>query len=78
MLGAPVRRARRQSVAPDLGANVVDVSRSLVAEGLAWAHDGYAKDANLYDLQAAAKEARRGLWSASSPVPAWDWRKGVR
>ncbi len=28
----------------------VDVSRSLVAERLAWAYDGFAKDADLYGL----------------------------
>ncbi len=78
---ASVKLSKKQTYGREVGdvaCSGVDVSRSLVAAGLAWAYDGFAKDADLYDLQAAAREARRGLWSDTSPVPPWDWRRGVR
>lgn len=39
----------------------------------------YAKfdpyDAEMEDLEAAARERRIGLWEAYNPVPPWEWRK---
>lgn len=78
---ASISLAKKQTYGREVGdvvCNGVDVSRSMVTEGLAWAYVGFAKDADLYDLQAAAREARRGLWSTSSPIPPWEWRKGIR
>ncbi|HEU0231104.1 MAG TPA: thermonuclease family protein [Burkholderiaceae bacterium] len=68
------------------GRNVCDVplpdgstaNRELVAEGLAWANgEGqgrYMRDRRLPGLEAAAREARKGIWSEPSPVPPWVWR----
>jgi hypothetical protein len=33
-------------------------------------------DAELARLEAAAKNARAGLWSEPNPAPPWDWRHG--
>lgn len=78
---ASINLAKKQTYGREVGdvsCNGVDVTRELVTEGLAWVYDGFANDPSLYELQTAAKEARRGLWSAASPIPPWDWRKGVR
>ena len=32
-------------------------------------------DADLQALEADARERHRGLWSASNPLPPWEWRK---
>jgi hypothetical protein len=39
--------------------------------GMAKVYRKYAKDYNLYVLQHEANVARRGLWSARSPIPAF-------
>jgi endonuclease YncB( thermonuclease family) len=50
-----------------------------VRQGMAWVFDRYAKpDSPLYFIQKQAKEARRGLWSDSNPVPPWEWQREHR
>lgn len=68
------------------GRNVCDVplpdgstaNHELVAQGLAWAngegHGKYMRDPRLPGLEAAARKARKGIWSEPSPVPPWVWR----
>lgn len=54
------------------------VNERLVREGLAWFSD---PDGDCPQFRAAGQEAkaeRRGLWQHSSPVPPWQWRRGVR
>ncbi len=50
----------------------------LISVGLAWVDNRFCKMA-VCDLwrqhQADAKAARRGLWSADSPIPPWTWRR---
>ena len=51
--------------------------RELVRDGLAWHYLQYApKDAQLAELQAEARAARRGLWAEAGAVAPWDWRAG--
>ena len=53
------------------------LNRELVGEGAAWWYRKYATaDKVLAQLEAAARQDRRGLWSQSAPVPPWEWRKG--
>jgi micrococcal nuclease len=53
------------------------LNRELVGEGAAWWYRKYAaSDEVLARLEAVARVERRGLWSQSSPVPPWEWRKG--
>lgn len=51
---------------------------ALISAGLAWVDNRFCKMA-VCDLwrqhQADAKAARRGLWSADSPIPPWTWRR---
>mgnify|MGYP001549625942 CR=1 FL=1 len=52
-----------------------DIGAELVRVGAAWAAplDG-STDAGMADLETAARDARRGLWSLPDPVPPRDWR----
>ena len=45
-----------------------DVGGWLVSSGLAWSYGFRRQQAPYADLQAAAREARRGLWAAAQPV----------
>ena len=55
------------------------LARLLVRDGLAWHSDRYApNETALARLERRARNASRGLWSRSDPVPPWDWRDGVR
>jgi endonuclease YncB( thermonuclease family) len=55
------------------------LARLLVRDGLAWHADRYAPDATqLARLERQARNAGRGLWSRSDPIPPWDWRDGER
>jgi len=58
-----------------------DVGLDLLLEGLAWSTIGPITDTpydgnHLYrDAEAAAHQARRGLWSDEHTVPPWEWRR---
>jgi endonuclease YncB( thermonuclease family) len=56
----------------------VDANAEPVRAGLAWVFDRYVTDWALYSVQAEAKEAHRGLWSDSEPVPPWVWRQSAK
>lgn len=43
--------------------------------GLAWAYRKYLRDQSLLGLESEAREAKRGLWIDSDPVPPWEFRK---
>ncbi len=52
-----------------------DASRAQVHTGMAWYYVRYGKGYEaLAGLEAEAREARRGLWSAEA-VPPWVWRR---
>lgn len=55
-----------------------DASTEQVRSGMAWVFDRYATDASLYDLEADARFARRGLWADARPIAPWDWRLARR
>jgi endonuclease YncB( thermonuclease family) len=54
----------------DLNANA-----ELVRQGYAWVYRKYSNDPALLNLEAEARDARRGLWADSIPVPPWEWRR---
>lgn len=55
------------------------LNRLLVFNGYAWWYERYAPDdRDLSRLQEEARSANRGLWSAPSPIPPWEWRAGNR
>ena len=56
----------------------LDVNADQVRKGMAWASPPYDKDASLYQIEAEAKAARRGLWLDPHPIPPWEWRRAKR
>ncbi len=49
------------------------VNRELVRAGFAWWYRKYApEDETLKELEAEARDAKRGLWADASPVPPWE------
>lgn len=59
----------------DVSCAGVDVGRSMVGSGMAWAYDKYiAGHEYLYPLQDKARHNKTGLWSIDA-TPPWEWRK---
>lgn len=56
----------------------VDVNRKLVESGAAWVYRQYNRDPSLLQVEAEAKEAKRGLWALpeAERMPPWEWRRG--
>ncbi len=55
-----------------------DASTEQVRAGAAWVFVRYApKDSPLYQIEADARAARRGLWSDPRPTPPWGFRRGT-
>jgi endonuclease YncB( thermonuclease family) len=58
-----------------------DVGLDLLHEGLAWSTIGpitetpHETNHPYRDAEAAARQARRGLWSDKHPVAPWEWRE---
>lgn len=55
----------------------LDVNLSLVAEGHVWVYRRRVRDPHLYDVEQAARKAKRGLWALPDEqlVPPWRWRR---
>lgn len=54
------------------------VNRMMVSAGMAWVYRQYVSDRTLYNVEAAAKAQKRGLWVDADAVPPWRWRKDQR
>ena len=50
----------------------------MVEESMTWHYRYYSKDPELAKAEAAAKEAKKGLWVDPDPIPPWEWRKKKR
>ena len=61
-----------------------DAGLALIRAGLAWHFKRYASEqpeqqrAEYALAEQQAREAGLGLWGDLSPVPPWEWRRGVR
>lgn len=53
----------------------VNVNAEMVNRGFAWVYRRYATDKNLYVLERAAQQDKRGLWADMQPIEPWEWRK---
>lgn len=51
-----------------------NLSEELVSAGLAWWYCLYSDDLILKKLESEAKNARKGLWFQSNPIPPWEFR----
>jgi len=58
----------------------IDVNSEMVRSGTAWAYRSHLDDRSLLDLEAVAREFRRGLWSLhkTEQQPPWEWREQMR
>lgn len=56
----------------------LDVNAEMVRRGMAWVYIKYVKDKRLNQLEAEAREQRRGLWADKDPVPPWEWRRAKK
>lgn len=70
-------RDRYGRVIGRVGCAGIDANAEQVRRGMAWVFDRYAADRSLYALQDEAREARRGLWRDSAPVPPWEYRRAA-
>jgi endonuclease YncB( thermonuclease family) len=53
----------------------LDVNQEQVKRGMAWEYSHYHSDKTYIGLQSEAQQARRGLWTQTSPQAPWQWRK---
>jgi endonuclease YncB( thermonuclease family) len=62
----------------------VDANLEQIRRGLAWHYKSYQRDQSPADRAAyaqaeeQAREARKGLWADSQPVPPWEFRHGPK
>jgi micrococcal nuclease len=57
-----------------VGLRGADLSIELLRRGMAWYCPRQVDDAELIGAERSAREAKRGLWSASGPTPPWRHR----
>ncbi len=50
------------------------LNQELIKAGLAWWDRNSSNAPSLGDLEAEAREAKRGLWDDPNPIPPWKWR----
>jgi endonuclease YncB( thermonuclease family) len=50
------------------------INKDMVQDGWAWHYRRYSKSEVLEEAEREAREAKRGLWADSDPVPPWDFR----
>lgn len=57
----------------------IDANAEMVRQGMAWVYVRYAPVGSpLFNLEAEARAARRGLWAEANAVAPWEWRRGQR
>lgn len=75
----PRSRDRYGRTVADVECQSKDVAETQVRDGFAWVYPQYARGyERLYEVQAGAEEAKRGLWADPDPVPPWAWRRTKR
>ncbi len=53
----------------------LDINAEQIRRGMAWEYSHFHGNKSLVALQEEAKQAPRGLWALSDPMPPWEWRK---
>ena len=54
--------------------NGKDLSKELLASGLAWHYKRYSNNQVFAEIEKHAQSMRLGLWQEKSPTPPWEWR----
>ncbi|HEY6640773.1 thermonuclease family protein [Povalibacter sp.] len=67
-------------VISDVWVDSLHVNRELVTRGAAWFYPQYARDDSLFQVEQAARDAKRGLWELrrADRVEPWVWRERKR
>ena len=66
----------KRTIADVLLPDGMSLNQELVKQGWCWWYRKYAPgDTVLEELEKSAREAKKGLWADSQPVPPWEWRK---
>lgn len=55
-----------------------DINAQMIRSGNAWVYRAYNRSESDIALESAAKKEKRGLWSAPTATPPWEWRKATR
>lgn len=58
-------------------AGETSVNDEQVRAGMAWQYRKFDRSKWLGELEADAREFRRGLWADMEPVPPWKWRRSA-
>lgn len=58
--------------------NGIDVNGSMVRYGWAHCYVAYKHRSIVEEYEAEAIAKKRGIWKDGVPIPAWNWRRGVR
>jgi endonuclease YncB( thermonuclease family) len=76
----PVDTDRYGRTVARLRADGRNVNTEMVRLGSAWVYRAYLNDRSLLSVEAAARQAGRGLWSMpeNSRVPPWEQRRQAR
>lgn len=59
----------------------INLNEQIVKQGYGWAYSQYCKASFCKDwlkLEENARDAKKGLWAESNPIPPWDFRQGQR
>ena len=55
-----------------------DINLQMVKDGCAWHYKHFDKTPAYAEAERAARDAKRGLWSAPDPINPYQWRKAKR
>lgn len=73
----PITKDRYGRLVAHIVVDGINVNREMIRTGNAWVYRKYMRDESLLDLEAKAREAKRGLWGLPEVqrMPPWEWRK---
>ena len=52
----------------------LDANEKMIQDGWAWHYKKYNDEERLAKLELSARQAKRGLWTDSNPLPPWEYR----
>jgi micrococcal nuclease len=58
--------------------NEININEEMLRNGMVWHYKQFDKSEKWAALERIAQQQKLGLWSRSSPVPPWQWRKMKR
>jgi endonuclease YncB( thermonuclease family) len=67
-------------IVADVWADEISINQEMVKRGAAWFYAQYARRDDLFSIEAAAREAKRGVWAlpVKDRIEPWLWRERKR